>query len=69
MDPEVVYIILNAFSNTHVEALRRECDSNASLVSKETLCDRACAIDLFEDSVLSDSSFVRESIPAYMNER
>lgn len=71
LSPQKLLVLRNCLSWEELSALQRECDRSvaAARLSPDELCSRACAIDLFEDSVLADDSEVRTDRCAYLAER
>jgi ectoine hydroxylase-related dioxygenase (phytanoyl-CoA dioxygenase family) len=65
-----IVIVLHAVDDADtIVALQTECDAHARNISEVDLVLRACAVDLFEDSSISDTSSIRFGIDAYLMER
>ena len=65
-----VIIILHAINDTaSILALQTECDIHVRIIDESDLVQRACAVDLFEDSCIGDNSPIRLNMNAYLSER
>lgn len=68
---DAVWIIRDALNSSEVESLRSECAhcSQVAQLSSEEWHDRSCALDLFENSSLTETAEERTNRTAYLRER
>lgn len=64
-------VIAHGLSAEDIDELREECTRCLQVfhLSNDELCSRSCAIDLFENSTITDQSLIRTDREAYLSER